>query len=413
MSYPLAKLLLAATLSTTLIACGGAGDTELEDGFEQAIGNTGGDSNLNDDNSGAGSETPVTQDECPTHNPYSAPTVSDQILCWDNYSVGYNYVTKQADWVSYSLNADDVYLYVERTDDFREDTTIPEPARSTLDQYKYSGYDRGHLAAAATVGYDEATMSQSFLLSNMSPQTPAFNRGGWAELESTVRDCVYNYKDLLVITGTLFTNSPMVLANGDGSPGVPDSYYKILLTPKAPFKSLAFLVPHEAFSGSSIADFVTSIDEIESISGQDFFSGLDDAVENVVEATPEDFCGIVPGYSPAAESDTASADDSSSASTSSGESSGNDEDLEPIVAEQGDSTDVSGEHEYDNDPSNSDEPTTPGYAQEGDSTGISTEYELDGYGDDENASEDSDANDPANPNVDDDGYTYSYATPLT
>ncbi|GAA4094917.1 DNA/RNA non-specific endonuclease [Zhongshania borealis] len=88
---------------------------------------------------GAGSDSAKITD-CLAHNPYSVPTVSDQILCWDNYSVGYNYTTKQPDWVAYSLQRDKVNLYVERTDDFHGDESIPESVRSTLDHYKYSGY---------------------------------------------------------------------------------------------------------------------------------------------------------------------------------------------------------------------------------------------------------------------------------
>lgn len=232
---------------------------------------------------------------CPEHNPLGVSVNTDQLLCWENYSVGYNYETLQPDWASYFINKDLVNRFIERTDDFRDDFSVPAYARSTLGMYRGSGYDRGHIAPAATVGYDEESMSLSFLLSNMSPQDAGFNRGGWAELEALVRDCVNQTDTLLVITGSIYTSDEPTYAKIDSGPYVPDAYYKILVKTTEPMKALAFNVPHVAFSGSFITDYVTSINAIEALTGQDFLPALDDAIEEDFEASFEDFCGIAPG----------------------------------------------------------------------------------------------------------------------
>ena len=73
-----------------------------------------------------------------------------------------------------------------RTDRFRSDPKIPTRSATTAD-YRRSGYDRGHLAPAADMAFSVQTMTDSFFMSNMSPQKPAFNRGIWKELEALVR----------------------------------------------------------------------------------------------------------------------------------------------------------------------------------------------------------------------------------
>jgi hypothetical protein len=108
-------------------------------------------------------------------------------------------------WVQYELSLNDLDGPAERSDDFRPDTSIPFNARAELSDYRGSGYDRGHMAPAADMNRSRKVMSESFLLSNMSPQIgPGFNRAIWAELEASVRGWVRQRGPLTIITGPIF-----------------------------------------------------------------------------------------------------------------------------------------------------------------------------------------------------------------
>ena len=119
---------------------------------------------------------------------YGAP-VCDQILTGRYFTIGYSWYFRQAKWV---LEIVDSLLPLvdrrtDREDEFRADLRIPERFRAGLGHFKNSDYDRGHLVASANQDQLKVQNSETFLLSNMSPQTPSFNRGKWRELEGAIR----------------------------------------------------------------------------------------------------------------------------------------------------------------------------------------------------------------------------------
>lgn len=118
---------------------------------------------------------------------YGAP-VCDEILTGRFFSIGYSWYFRQAKWTLEIVNRNKRELTeVERLDNFRADTRIPKRFRAGLGAYKGSGFDRGHLVASANQDVRDIQNSETFLLSNMSPQAPQFNRGIWRELESEIR----------------------------------------------------------------------------------------------------------------------------------------------------------------------------------------------------------------------------------
>ena len=249
--------------------------------------------------SGAGEQGEETNNEggqtddahCPHHLPFGAPSQTDYLLCRETFTVGYNAVTKQADWVAYSITADSVGVYIERTDDFREDGELLLRARSTLEHYSGSGYDRGHLAPAATVGTTKATMSDSFILSNISPQLAGFNRDGWADLESAVRDCVYDQQSLYVITGPVIPDEDGERIDRNG-PVIPSAFFKLIMTTSAPYKALALVVPHAEFSMTGVEAFIVTPNELEELVGIDIGASLDDGIEVEMESESVNFCAM-------------------------------------------------------------------------------------------------------------------------
>jgi endonuclease G len=103
--------------------------------------------------------------------------VTDAILCNQGYVVGYSGHYKAPLWVAYRLTAASVTPDNGRSNDFREDTRLLASARTTLPDFKHSGFDRWHMAPRAAMDTTPELGSDSFLLSNMAAQSPGFNRG--------------------------------------------------------------------------------------------------------------------------------------------------------------------------------------------------------------------------------------------
>ncbi|BFN32263.1 DNA/RNA non-specific endonuclease [Vibrio harveyi] len=224
---------------------------------------------------------PTLAETCGQHLDKGMPsTNSDQFLCRDGYAVGYNYDTKNADWVAYHITAESVNITNKRSNSFKEDTEMPDYARSTLADYKGSGYDRGHLAPSATMDFTRESMKQSFLMSNMSPQLPGFNRVGWRVLEEHVRDLANEYNELYVVTGPIYQGNEGTIGNGLV---IPSAFYKVILDPSFD-EAIAFIVPHRDVSSSELANFITTIDEVERQTGLDFFAQTPDSIEDNMES---------------------------------------------------------------------------------------------------------------------------------
>ena len=134
---------------------------------------------------------------------YGIPT-ADQLLFNREYIVGYSYLFRQARWVMEVIDPENIRNEVERLDSFRPDLRVPEKFRPDLIDYEGSGFDRGHLVASADRRATGIKNSETFLLSNMSPQRPNFNRGIWKKLEQEVRNLAKKYVEVYVICGPLF-----------------------------------------------------------------------------------------------------------------------------------------------------------------------------------------------------------------
>jgi len=136
---------------------------------------------------------------------YGAP-VCDEILTGRFFTIGYSWYFRQAKWTLEIINRNNylvgtVLTPVERLDNFRADIRIPKRFRAGLTEYKSSGYDRGHLVSSANQINQSIQNSETFLLSNMSPQKKELNRVMWAKLEDKVR--VLNAKPEILETYVL------------------------------------------------------------------------------------------------------------------------------------------------------------------------------------------------------------------
>lgn len=206
------------------------------------------------------------------------PESKGEIVRHTYYTISYSEENEQAAWVYYKLSSAINNGTQDRTDDFRADPLVSTGSASLAD-YKGSGYDRGHLCPAADMTQNKTSMSETFYLSNMSPQLAGFNRGIWSTLEDQVRKWAVDYENLYVVTGPIFKNNLGVI--GPDEVTVPGYFYKVIYDGKD--KMIGLILPNGS-SSKSIDQFVVPIDQIEQQTGIDFFPGMNDQLENQLEA---------------------------------------------------------------------------------------------------------------------------------
>ncbi|SFE64277.1 DNA/RNA non-specific endonuclease [Thermoflexibacter ruber] len=207
-----------------------------------------------------------------------------QIIIQTYYTVCYDEKHEQPAWVAYVLL--DSYLEKNTSregNQFKPDEKVSTGSALPAD-YTGSGYDRGHLAPAADFKFAQNALDETFFMSNISPQAPQFNRGIWSDLEQRVRFWAKKEKQLHIVTGAVLKNDlPKIGKKNKIS--VPERFYKIILDLQEPeIKAIAFLMKNEG-SNQPLQSFVVSIDEIERITGIDFFPALPDELENRLEAS--------------------------------------------------------------------------------------------------------------------------------
>jgi endonuclease G len=214
---------------------------------------------------------------------FGIPGPADTIIDRIGYALGYIEKHEQPAWVIYRMTADEATTKaVKRGDDFRPDPQIPTGS-ATLADYRSSGYDRGHLAPAADMAFSGQTMSDSFYMSNMSPQKPAFNRGVWMNLEAQIRQFAISEKDIYVVTGPIFPKDKTITV-GSNAVTVPPAYYKVVYDLTPPQKMIGFIVPHEG-SKASLSSFAVTVDAVEDATGLNFFSTLSEDQQAALEGT--------------------------------------------------------------------------------------------------------------------------------
>jgi len=214
----------------------------------------------------------------------------DQILCNEGYAVGYSYHYKSPVWVSYRLTKQSVTPNNGRGGNpFEVDTRIPKIHRATLWDYKYSGFDRGHLAPRSSMDSTPGLRDESFLLTNMTPQHPKMNQKGWAALEGYIRDLAEAHNEVFVITGALFDGINQTIGKGVG---IPSDHFKVVYIPSLN-KMVSFVIPNSPFVIDDLNNMQVKIDKVERQSGLQFFNELKNAIETPMEAEVIDYCDVL------------------------------------------------------------------------------------------------------------------------
>ncbi len=217
---------------------------------------------------------------------YLPSSTTNQIIKHTYYTLSYSEDHEQAEWVAYELTKNRVSGHIERTNNFRKDQMVLTGS-SALNDYYGSGYDRGHLAPAADMKFSKTAMSESFFMSNISPQNPEFNRGVWRKLEEQVRKWAVENEHLYIITGGVLSSCSSHI--GENKIGIPEYYYKIILDYKEPeIKAIALLLENKKGDGK-LSNYIKSIDYIENLTGIDFFPNMPNSIERALESQSSKF----------------------------------------------------------------------------------------------------------------------------
>ncbi|MBP1852554.1 DNA/RNA non-specific endonuclease [Rhizobium halophytocola] len=230
------------------------------------------------------------------------------------FALRLNGITRDPDWVAEDITPDEVQSGAERSNSF---FVAPDEAlySATLADYRSSGFDRGHQAPAGDFSGDQTKQDASFVLSNIGPQVGrCFNQGIWRELETAVRDLVTTRKRLIVFTGPIFEGplrtledvkrarnpvQPLVPARETtssddnqppGSAAIPDAFFKIVFDPQRG-RAMAFRFPNAALCkrAHEDAEFRTTIDAIEEVTGFNFLPGLSHREQSLLEDATSPF----------------------------------------------------------------------------------------------------------------------------
>lgn len=218
---------------------------------------------------------PATDNQEETYHAesYFLPSARGQVIEYRDYVLSYDEEHEQAEWVAYILTKENLEKpWNKRSDNFIPDKRVTTGSATPSD-YRGSGYDRGHLVPAADMAFDVESMEETFLMSNISPQSRNFNKGIWRELEELTRDWAKRSGELYVVTGPVLSQEPKGYI-GENEVSIPTAYFKVLLDLAEPeLKAIAFIVPNQV-SFEPLYDFVASVDQVEALTGINFFPDL-------------------------------------------------------------------------------------------------------------------------------------------
>lgn len=203
------------------------------------------------------------------------PTIS-----YFGYEVMYDPKCKIPKCVEYELISSEIDgPYSRKGKSFRQDLSVNYP-QADDDDYKYSGWSRGHMAPSGDFKWDNDAMWDTFYYTNCCPQDPTLNSGQWNSLEQKVRNWAKRFGRIIVVTG------PIIGENKYGTLGynkitIPDAFYKAILAEE---NAIAFVMYNQP-KNRNMQKCAVSIDSLEELLGLDFFSELDDILEERIEAT--------------------------------------------------------------------------------------------------------------------------------
>lgn len=215
---------------------------------------------------------------------------SNYLMEKSTYALSYHRDDRRPNWVSWHLNSSWLGS-TPRQDDFRPDTTLPSGwYRVLASDYSGSGYDRGHMCPSGDRTKTVSDNSSTFLMTNMIPQAPDNNQQAWASLESYCRTLAGQGNELYIISGGHGTSGFI----GSGVIALPTYTWKVIMILSngsndvsrvtTSTRLIAVNMPNQNGISSDWRSFRTSVDDVESLTGYNFFSNVPASIQSVIES---------------------------------------------------------------------------------------------------------------------------------
>lgn len=213
--------------------------------------------------------------------PILSTNASEQILHRKSYVVSYNKDTKTPNWVAWRLTSAHARGTLKRSGQaFHEDLDVPTP-RANIEDYKGSGWSRGHLCPAGDNKWDVDALYESFLLTNVCPQHANLNSGIWNQIEMSCRRWAEEYGDIYIVCGPIYFRQEHEVI-GPNKVVVPEAFFKVVLCLKDTPKGIGFICRNTA-GGHNKDYYVNTIRQVERITGITFFPNLPQKLSEAVK----------------------------------------------------------------------------------------------------------------------------------
>jgi endonuclease G len=208
-------------------------------------------------------------------------TLKSQIKEYEGFKLSFNSDNHTPNYVVWELLASETTGIATRQKKFFNDADVAGcPYES---DYKKSGYDKGHICPAADQKWSETAMSDCFYLTNICPQDNSLNTGAWQSLEKKERQWAERDSAIIIVSGPIYTESDTKRIGKTGV-RVPSAFFKVIIAPYLDTpRGIGFIYPNMTSPGN-MQNYSMTIDEVEKITGFDFFYNLPDEIESAVES---------------------------------------------------------------------------------------------------------------------------------
>ena len=212
---------------------------------------------------------------------FAAEINNENPIVHSAFELSYNSSYALPSWTGYKLTKNQI----ENTGMKVKEKYVPDPdvkiRAATKSDYKNSGYLMAQLIPYKDMLQSEEATEETFYMSNIVPQKLAFNNYIWQKLENLIREWVRAGETFYIVCGPVLTDAPFNTFSKNKI-SIPVRYYKIILDIENN-RAIGFIF-RNSMSSNSIQSFAVSVDEIEEITGIDFFPSLPDDMEKELEA---------------------------------------------------------------------------------------------------------------------------------
>jgi endonuclease G len=212
-----------------------------------------------------------------------APQPREQIVHHEYYSLSYIEAYELATWVAYELTREEAKSEIEYKEKYKEDPAV-KTGSATKKDYKKAGYIMGQLAFIEHMMISDTSANESFYLSTIVPHKMAFNKYVWKTIGNIIKAWAIECGSLYVVNGPVLADAPFGTF-GPSKVSIPERYYSVVLDLENE-RGIGFVI-RNSMSSASVKQYAMSVDEVEKITGIDFFHILPDEKEEKIESTFE------------------------------------------------------------------------------------------------------------------------------